>query len=429
MAATAIPTPGAPPAGGAATVRAPAPHWPDVGLDVTALRRSGMRPTPFSQFILKIAARCNLDCDYCYVYNLADSAWRAAPRFMAPETVRAAAERIGRHAADHRLPLIRVCLHGGEPLLAGRERIDGVLRTLRAALPSETEIEFTVQTNGTLLDREWLEFFARREVGVAVSLDGDPATHDRHRRDRRGRPTRAAVERGLHLLASDAYRAHFAGLLAVVDLDADPGEFYRSLVSFDPPRMDLLLPHATWDTPPPHRDGAGPTPYADWLEVVFGLWFAASAAPTRIRLFESVIDLLLGGRPEGEAFGLAPLGYMIIDTDGAYRQSEALNAAYDGCSAIGLDVADSALDELLDVPGIVARQIGLEALGSQCRGCELVRVCGGGRYGHRYRSGTGFRNASVYCADLAKLIRSVGARLAESLAASSGGPAAAEPRC
>lgn len=395
-------------------------HWPESGLDVAALRGSGLRPTPFSQFVLKIAARCNLLCDYCYVYSHADTGWRAAPRFMQPDTVRAAAERIAAHARRHGLPKVRISLLGGEPLLAGPERITDVVRTIRQAVRAtapSTETEFTIQTNGTLLDRNWLETLARLNVRVAVSLDGDAATHDRHRRDLLGRPSRAATERGLRLLASPEFRPWYAGLLAVVDLEADPVACYASMLEFAPPRMDLLLPHATWDRPPNRPDGPGSTPYADWLLRIFGLWYGAAAAPTRVRLFESIIALLLGGRTEGESVGLAPLAYMIIDTDGSYRQTEALNVAYDGCSATGLDVHGAALDALFDLPGVVARQIGREALSEQCRACELEQICGGGHYGHRFRSDTGLRNPSVYCADLDVLIRRIAERVAADLPA------------
>lgn len=395
-------------------------HWPDSGLDVAALRRSGLRPSPFSQFVLKVAARCNLLCDYCYVYNHADTGWRTAPRFMDSRTVHAAAERIAAHARRHGLPKVRISLLGGEPLLAGPERISEIVQTIRAVLlataPS-AEADFTLQTNGTLLDRGWLETLARLNVRVAVSLDGDAAAHDRHRRDPHGRPSRAATERGLRLLASPEYRPWYAGLLAVVDLAADPVACYTSMLAFEPPRMDLLLPHATWDRPPVRPDGAGSTPYADWLLRIFDLWYGAATVPTRVRLFESIIALLLGGTTDGESLGLAPLAYMIIDTDGSYRQSEALNAAYDGCSSTGLDVYAAALDELFDLPGVVARQIGREALSEQCRACELERICGGGHYGHRFRAGTGLRNPSVYCADLDVLIRRIAQRVAADLPA------------
>jgi uncharacterized protein len=41
----------------------------------------------------------------------------------------------------------------------------------------------------------------------------------------------------------------------------------------------------------------------------------------------------------------------------------------------------------------------------------VLRVCGGGLYPHRYRSGAGFRHPSVYCADLMKLITHVSDRV------------------
>lgn len=403
------------------------PLWPDPGLDVATLRRTGVHPTPLAQFVLKVAARCNLACDYCYVYHLKDTSWRGAPRFMEIATAQAAAERIGAHARRHDLRHIRVSLHGGEPLLAGSERISRIVETVRAGLRSVAEVEFTVQTNGTLLDRAWLETLAGLGVRVAVSLDGDAGTHDRHRRDLRGRPSRAEVERGLSLLAEGPFRPWYAGLLSVVDLSANPTAFYQALLAFDPPRIDLLLPHATWSDPPPRPDGPGSAPYARWLLEIFELWYGSPVAATRIRLFEAVIGLLFDGRGDGESVGLAPLGYAVIDTDGSYRQSEALNAAYDGCAATGLGVFDASLDELLDLPGMAARQIGRAALSVQCGACELQQVCGGGHYGHRYRPANGFRNPSVYCEDLAVLIRGIAARLTADLRSLR--PGLADSRC
>src|SRR5262249_15228527 len=77
------------------------------------------RPPPIRQFVLKVHSRCNLACDYCYVYRMADQTWRDQPLAMSRETLRLAADRIAEHAARHRLSRVGVVLHGGEPLLAG----------------------------------------------------------------------------------------------------------------------------------------------------------------------------------------------------------------------------------------------------------------------------------------------------------------------
>jgi uncharacterized protein len=72
-----------------------------------------------------------------------------------------------------------------------------------------------------------------------------------------------------------------------------------------------------------------------------------------------------------------------------------------------LHILAHSLDEALTHPTTVARQIGAAALSSQCLECPVVAVCGGGQYPHRYRAGEGFRNPSVYCADLMQLIEHV----------------------
>ena len=68
--------------------------------------------------LLKVASRCNLDCSYCYVYNMGDESWRAMPKRMTPDTQERVAAQLGRLFVAQRHPFA-VVLHGGEPLLLG----------------------------------------------------------------------------------------------------------------------------------------------------------------------------------------------------------------------------------------------------------------------------------------------------------------------
>src|SRR5689334_6898475 len=132
---------------------------------------AGHQPTPFRQFILKVHSRCNLSCTYCYVYEMAEQGWRTLPQRMSRELAGTAIERIAQHANDHHLTTVDVILHGGEPLLAGRDWLTDLVATLHARLPDRVNV--TVQTNGTLLRREILQAFRELRVRVGVSLDGD----------------------------------------------------------------------------------------------------------------------------------------------------------------------------------------------------------------------------------------------------------------
>jgi uncharacterized protein len=399
---------------GLPVVRTAAP-WPDESLDVAALRASGWRPTPFRDLVLKVHQRCNLACDYCYVYTLADQSWRERPRVMDEATWLAAAARMAEHAEAHQLPSMRLILHGGEPLLAGADRLDRLVRDFRSAMPAGCRLDVQIQTNGVLLDRPMLDRLRARGVTVGVSLDGTAADNDRHRRLPSGAGSFASVDRALRLLSSPPYASSFAGLLCTVDPSTDPLACYDTLLRYEPPLIDFLLPHANWSTPPLRDPGAGPTPYADWLITIFDRWYDAPRQETRVRFFEDVMALALGGAGHSEQVGLSPVAVVVVETDGAIEQADSLKSAYPGACATGLNVRDDSFDAALSRPGVAARQIGLRALADACHRCPVHSVCGGGHYAHRYSAGEGFRNPSVYCADMLRLIQHVVGRMTADL--------------
>ncbi|WP_369688754.1 FxsB family cyclophane-forming radical SAM/SPASM peptide maturase [Actinomadura kijaniata] len=392
-------------------------EWP-ANLDVGALLEEGWRPTAFRQFIVKVHGHCNLACDYCYLYEMADQGWRTRPRRMSRPVVERTAARIAEHIRDHGLTSVDIILHGGEPLLAGVDHLRHTLATLRAAVPGGVECALRIQTNGTLLDTPFLELLAEFDVRVGVSLDGDEAGHDRHRRRKGGRGSHADVRAGLERLTAPRYRHLFGGLLCTIDLRNDPVATYEALLAFDPPMVDFHLPHGTWDTPPPGRLPGDPaSPYGDWLAAVFDRWYRAPVRETRVRMFGEIIRLLLGRPSRTESVGLSPAAMVVVETDGSLEQVDSLKAAYDGAAATPLHVLRDAFDAALLLPPVVARQIGVRALSERCTACALHPVCGGGLYPHRHRAGSGFRNPSVYCPDLYRLITHIHAAVARDVAA------------
>ena len=50
-------------------------------------------------------------------------------------------------------------------------------------------VEYTIQTNGTLIDDEMAAFFKAHDYLVGISIDGPPEMHDAYRVDRGGAPT------------------------------------------------------------------------------------------------------------------------------------------------------------------------------------------------------------------------------------------------
>lgn len=356
-------------------------EWPTTD-DLAELTAGQWQPTPIRQFVLKVHSRCNLACDYCYVYQLADQSWRDQPRQMSRDTIAAAATRIAEHASRHRLPSVGVVLHGGEPLLAGARFFADTARILRSQLEPATAVRLTVQSNGTLITEQLLDVLAEHEIFLAVSVDGGPDAHDQHRRYPSGRGSYTDVANGLALLSHDGYRRLFSGLLCTVELTHDPVTTYESLLGFGPPRMDFLLPHGNWSARPPgfpaDPTGNGTnTPYADWLAAVFDRWYSVPEQETELRMFREIIHVMLGGTSHVDGIGLAPSSVAVIETDGSLEQVDTLKSAYHGAAATGLHIDHNSIDEMLRHPSIVARQCGLAALCEQCRACPIHRICGG----------------------------------------------------
>jgi uncharacterized protein len=385
-------------------------EWPAT-LSVPDLRRGGWRPVPFRQFVVKLHSRCDLACDYCYLYTMADHGWRDEPSVMSRAVVDQTCARVAEHVDTHELDRVQVILHGGEPLLAGSDVIEYLCVRMRRSLPSDTVLDVRIQTNGVRLDRELLETLARHRVGIGISLDGDAAANDRHRRNARGRGSFAAVDAALRLVLAH-HPELFTGLLCTVDLANDPVATYEALLRYAPPAVDLLLPHGNWSSPPRGRPPSGTaTPYGDWLSAVFDRWYGATRRETDIRYFSEIMCLLLGGASRVESIGLSPVALIVIATGGTIEQVDTLRSAYHSASGTGLNVFADTFDAALNHPAVAARQVGTLALADSCLRCPEQRVCGGGYYPHRYRAGSGFRQPSVYCPDLLRLIRHIRQRM------------------
>jgi uncharacterized protein len=275
-------------------------------------------------------------------------------------------------------------------------------------------ISFGVQTNGTLLSSEFLRFFEAERFGVGLSVDGPPEVNDRHRLTLVGGRSGAIAEQALHRLRGSPA---FTGILCVIEPDSDPLKVWHYLASFEPPLIDFLLPHATWDRRPAGKEDHAATPYADWLIPIFDSWFGGSHSQIRVRYFEEIIRHSLGGRGTLETLGLEPATLLVIAANGDYEGVDTLKAVVPGAHILGMNVFTHSLDEVLEHPKVSLRQAGAAALAEQCRGCQYLDTCGGGYLPHRYGRGNGFTTPSIYCADITKLIGHIRQRIREEVRA------------
>jgi uncharacterized protein len=352
--------------------------------------------------LLKTASRCNLDCTYCYVYNMGDDGWRLQPKRMSAEVIDAVADQVGRLSHDQAHPL-SVVMHGGEPLLLGIRAMSDLVRGLRRSLRPDAGLH--IQTNGVLLTDEFIDLFATHDVGVSISYDGP--VHDSNRLDRRGRGSRDHV-----LEAIARLRAHpegdrlFSGLLAVVDPSSDPGSVYADLKATGAPGFDFLYRDGNRDTLPFGKAHATSTEYGDWM-IRLASHYVSDPTPPRIRILDDLMRLILGGRGQKEGVGLTEFGIIVVDTDGTVTKNDTLKVAHSGADRFGEPhkITDRDLAGYL-AQGEVMDYYELQRPSSAvCHRCPELGVCGGGMPAHRWSEEHGYDNPTIFCSDQMALIR------------------------
>jgi radical SAM/SPASM domain FxsB family protein len=353
----------------------------------------------FSSALLKVASRCNLNCDYCYVYQHADQSWRTQPAFMSDDTVDAFARRLDEYVRRRDIPDFSVTFHGGEPLLAGAERLVAIASRIRAGVTSSCDVDFSLQTNATLVDKDVVARLEEAGILVSLSLDGPRSANDRHRLDHAGRTSFEAVVSALALLKG---RPIFQGVIAVIDPAVPPRELFEFFAELNLPRLDLLLPDATHERRPQGRD-AEPDLYYHWLQEAFKLWFEEfSSIP--IRWFDALLASRAGIPSPTDAMGLGALSLLVIDTDGSYTDHDVFKITRLGPS-LGVHLSDITFDALAEHPSLRAHahRLTLEGLAEECRRCPVVEACGGGSVMHRWHPQRGLDAPTVYCRELTGL--------------------------
>ena len=375
---------------------------------------------PFRQFILKVHSRCDLACDHCYVYEHADQSWRGAPEGDLAGSGgpggRADRRACARASADRRAG----CPARRRAAARGCGEARRIAAALRAAIEPTCALDLRIHTNGVQLDEEFCELFLAQRIKVGVSLDGDRKANDLHRNFADGRSSFDQAVRAINLLRQDRYRECYAGLLCTIDIRSDPHAVYRTLADLDPPAVDFLLPHATWDTPPSGQAVARPRTPTGWRRssaigrlTAGGYRLASSTRSSRPPGAAPAEPSRSGSKP-ANCWSSRPTARSNRPTR-SRSPSTAPRRPGLACSPI----------RWTRPPPIRPSGPGSRAwpvVSETCRQCPVVTSCGGGLYAHRYRSETGFDNPSVYCADLKQIITHIRADLRPAA------PAAASPR-
>lgn len=352
--------------------------------------------------VLKVAERCNLACPYCYYYEQAFDN-RAAPPFLRADVLERLPTFLAEAAAELDIDVFHVILHGGEPLLCKRSQLDAVCGDLRDRLTGLAQVEFSLQTNGVLIDDEWIALFARHRIAVGVTIDGDRETHDRLRPDRKQRGTYARAVAGLRLLQAAVAdgRLRAAGVLSFVERTQPGRELLDHLLDTLAERSPgLNLPKAGWDDPETIAWNAEIEPRRDLVRA----WLAriAEGQFANIAVFA---DILLAFVSDDYAARLDEIQarrhhVVTISSAGALFIDDTMLGLDPRLSATPPTVFDTTLNGFLRSPPWRELDEAAQMIPEKCGNCTWYRTCRSGSLVNRFSRAEGFARHSVLCETL-----------------------------
>lgn len=344
----------------------------------------------FDYLLLKLAARCNLDCTYCYWFR--DPSVYEKPKILTEIAEAALIDKLEAHIKRHELRRFAILFHGGEPLLFGKSRTVGLCDRLRdIEQRTGCAIDLSITTNGVLIDNEWASVFRYYRISPTLSIDGPSAIHDARRVDHLGH---GSYEKTVAALTTLRRYGIDPGILAV----CRPGDDPRDVVAHFVQKLrilsfDVLLPDAT------HEDH--PASIAPYFQRLFDVWYNEYAPQgVQIRYLRAMLKGLLGGNAHLESIGYGPIQTCAMMTDGALEPLDVLRIAGYGSTRTNVSILTHTFQDVTNDPRWRGAFESASSLCATCQACEYRDACGGGFLPHRWSAERGYDNPSVYCDDL-----------------------------
>lgn len=269
-------------------------------------------PRAFHVMTKPIGPICNLDCKYCF-YLEKKKLFPSNENFRMTDEV--LETYIRQYISNQSVPEISFAWQGGEPTLMGVNFFRKVV-DLQKKHANGRVVTNALQTNGTLLNDEWCEFFAANGFLVGLSIDGPAKLHDSYRVTKKGDGSYQKVLGGLRFLKKhgvefntltvvnrvnsqkplEVYRflrdigSGFIQFIPLVERLADSEAKALGLDLAVPPRVDqegqTRLPVTDWSVEPRQ--------YGKFLCEIFDEWVKRDVGRTFVQIFDVTLGNWVG---------------------------------------------------------------------------------------------------------------------------------------
>lgn len=342
--------------------------------------------------VVKPTHRCNLNCVYCYNE---DTRHPVMPLNILERTI----EQTFLYACSlDPLTSVDFIWHGGEPMSVGMDFYSKAL-AIQAKASLHMSYANSIQTNGTLLDNRWIDFFKVHNFDVSLSLDGPESLNDSTRRYSGGDGSFRHVMRGIRLLR-DAAIPHGVCVVISQSNRHRTDEIFDFLVKQQLPFNIIPLTRSGAALTGYTDIGIGPDEYADpWIKL-FDRWFDASGNDyVQCTDFVRKSRAILLGRPT-DCIGQEQCAshHVSTDPDGYVYPCATLSGDPDWSYG---NISEQDLIKLMATPQAISSRN--RQIDEHCKSCKWQHVCHGGCMSRSIKYFGTHNTRDYYCPSLYRI--------------------------
>jgi len=324
--------------------------------------------------IIKIVGDyCNNHCGYCFYHNLNQTTYKRMSFGLLESFIYQHTKLISGN--------LSFIWHGGEPLLAGLDFFQEIIRLQKLLIPPNRPIHNSVQTNGTLITDEWASFFRENDFKVGISLDGNTESHNQFRVNHAGHGTFNNTIRGIEVLRK--YNIKLSVIQTVTqanmcNLEKDFDFFTNDikLSSFGiNPYLDLLESNKYMG-----GQSLSNNALTQILKEYINLWIKRNDGALRIREIDNHLAGLYKKRANNCSFNGSCHTFYTVDYDGSIYPCDRLSGNSEFCFG---KLSEQTLQEILHTEKWQDFICKTHKLPDDCISCEWKNSCNNGCTAHR----------------------------------------------
>jgi len=268
-----------------------------------------------SVLVKPASSLCNLRCKYCFYADVSSLREVTSYGKMKQEVTTVMIANIFADLDEG--DQLTLAFQGGEPTLAGLGYFEQIVALVEAQSKNVT-VHYSIQTNGTIINKHWCAFLKKHHFLVGLSIDGNPLYHDLNRLDTKGRGTFQKVLQTKRMF--DDYEIDYNVLCVLTNpLAKEAKKVFRFLKEEQIKYVQFIPCLDEFDAPSSSGYALTPKRFGSFYKQLLTLWLAEFEKGNyiSIKLFEDILNLFVGGQTTAcGILGNCQIQY-VIEADGS----------------------------------------------------------------------------------------------------------------